>query len=67
MPGRQLVVVQRTDLDLDSPTGRALALMDNRSSEINLAWNRDALAELATDVATAGERLQLYMAERWPA
>ena len=25
-----------------------------------------ALLPLATDVATAGERLRLYMAERWP-
>jgi hypothetical protein len=31
--GRKLVVVMREDLDLDSPTARALAVADNRTSE----------------------------------
>src|SRR5438552_2935987 len=34
--GRKLVVVQRTDLDIDSPAGRALAIADNRTSEVGL-------------------------------
>ena len=33
--GRKLVVVQRTDLDIDSPAGRALAVADNRTSEVS--------------------------------
>jgi hypothetical protein len=49
--GRTLVVVQRTDLDLDSPAGRALAIADNRTSEVGLCWDTDRLAELATDPA----------------
>jgi len=44
--GTRLVVVQRTDIDLDSPRGRQLALSDNRSSELSLAWSGDVLSEL---------------------
>lgn len=45
--GRKLVVVQRTDLDLDhDPAARGLALSDNRASEIGLAWNPDVLSML---------------------
>jgi hypothetical protein len=49
--GRKLVVVQRTDLDLDDPAARALAIADNRTSEIGLAWDAGVLAELAADEA----------------
>ena len=48
--GRALVVVQRTDLDLDSPEGRAMAIADNRSSEVGLSWDAGVLASLAEDV-----------------
>lgn len=47
--GRQLVVVQRTDLDTGSPAARALAVADNRTSEVGLSWNTGVLAELAAD------------------
>jgi hypothetical protein len=47
--GRTLVVVQRTDLDLDSAAGRALAVADNRTSEVGLRWDTDRLAELAAE------------------
>ena len=47
--GRRLVVVQRTDLDIDSPAGRALAVADNRTSEVGLSWDLGVLAELAAD------------------
>jgi hypothetical protein len=49
--GTTLVVVQRTDLDLDSPAGRALAIADNRTSEVGLHWEPGILAELAADDA----------------
>lgn len=49
--GRKLVVVQRTDLDIDSPAGRALAVADNRTSEVGLSWDPGVLAELAADDA----------------
>jgi hypothetical protein len=49
--GTKLVVVQRTDLDIDSPAGRALAIADNRTSEVGLSWDPGVLAELAADEA----------------
>lgn len=49
--GRALVVVQRTDLDLDSPAARALTVADNRTSEVGLQWDSGVLAELAADEA----------------
>jgi hypothetical protein len=47
--GTKLVVVQRTDLDLDSPAGRALAVADNRAGEVGLQWDSARLAQLAAD------------------
>lgn len=41
--GDELVVVRRTDLDIDSEEGRRLALADNTTSAVNLAWNYDEL------------------------
>ena len=49
--GRRLVVVMREDLDADSPVGRALAVADNRTSEVGLSWDPGVLAELAADEA----------------
>ena len=37
--GRKLVVVQRTDLDLDSPAARTSAIADSRTSEVGLSWD----------------------------
>lgn len=47
--GKQLVVVQRTDIDLDSPAGRGLAVSDNRVAELDLSWDADVLKELASE------------------
>lgn len=43
--GKELVVVQRNDLDLTEKKGRArqLAYADNRSNEVGLAWNVEQL------------------------
>lgn len=43
--GSELVVVQRTDLDLQDPVGRAreLAFADNRVAEVNLTWDQEAI------------------------
>ena len=49
--GTKLVVVMREDLDLDSPAARALAIADNRTSEVGLSWDPGVLAELAADQA----------------
>lgn len=45
--GTQVVVVKRTDLDLDSPQGRGLAIADNRVSEVGLDWDLAALEEIS--------------------
>ncbi len=47
--GKRLVAVMRDDLDLDEDGGkaRALAIADNRVSEVSLEWDKDALQALA--------------------
>ena len=50
--GSQLVVVQRTDLDLSTDAkAQELAIADNRTGEIGLAWDNAVLEELAQDVS----------------
>jgi DNA modification methylase len=45
--GRELVVVQREDLDLKrDPRARALAIADNRIAELDLVWDAKMLADL---------------------
>ena len=55
--GKQIVVVQRTDLDLDTdPKARELAVMDNRSNEVSLSWdaeNLKAMQEQGADLSLA--------------
>jgi len=41
--GETLVVVQRTDLDLNDPKTRELVYLDNRSAELGLKWNPEQL------------------------
>jgi DNA modification methylase len=48
--GDELVVVQRTDLDIDSKKARKLAIADNRVAEVDLEWNPEALASLDLDL-----------------
>lgn len=42
--GEQLVVVKRTDVDLDSKQGREMAAADNATSAADLEWNAANLA-----------------------
>src|SRR6185312_691049 len=44
--GTKLVAVRRTDIDLDTLQGRELAIADNRTAEVGLEWDADALREL---------------------
>jgi DNA modification methylase len=44
--GSKLVVVQRTDLEIDSPKARELAIADNRIAEVDLEWDAAALEKL---------------------
>ncbi|GAB2549708.1 ParB N-terminal domain-containing protein [Spirosoma aerophilum] len=47
--GKKLVVVQRTDLDIDSKEGRTMALMDNQVSKVNLDFDTDVIADLGAE------------------
>lgn len=49
--GTQLVAVQRTDLSIDDPKARALAIADNRTSELGLDWDADVLKDLIPDLS----------------
>ena len=52
--GKKLVVVQRTDLELDSPEGRELALADNMTALKGIDINLDKVREqLGDDIAKA--------------
>lgn len=37
--GDELVAVKRTDIDIDSAEGRRMALLDNLTTQVNLAWD----------------------------
>lgn len=54
--GDRLVVVQRTDLDLDDPAGaaRALSVADNRAGELGLDWDAVAMSALVADGMDVG-------------
>lgn len=61
--GKTPVVVQRVDLDLDKdPRARELAVMDNRTNEVSLTWDADALAQLqqdGADLSSAFDQIEL--------
>ena len=44
--GDTIVAVKRTDIDLDSPQGRSLALADNATAQANLEWDNVAIQEI---------------------
>jgi len=49
--GKQLIAVKRTDIDLDTPEGRELALADNATAKANIVWAEDVIAsELGVEV-----------------
>lgn len=43
--GDELVAVKRTDISIDSEEGRRLAFLDNRSNQVNLAWDEVELPQ----------------------
>lgn len=58
--GKQLVAVQRTDLDLErDPAAQALAIADNFTAFVGLAWDEDRLREFAS----AGVKLTQFWTE----
>lgn len=52
--GKQLVAVQRMDLDLADNAAKGLAVADNRTGEVSLAWDLDVLSGLAKEVDLSG-------------
>lgn len=50
--GKKLIAVKRTDIDLDTPQGREMALADNATNKANLKWEKDTIAlELGAEIA----------------
>lgn len=50
--GTQIIAVKRTDIDLDSPIGREMALADNASAKANIVFDAELIqAELSEAVA----------------
>jgi DNA modification methylase len=48
--GSKIVVVKRTDLDLDTDQrAKELAIADNRASEVSLSWDVDAIKAMEID------------------
>jgi len=47
--GSKLVAVRRTDIDLNTPEGRELAIADNRTGEVGLEWDIEVLRSLANE------------------
>lgn len=47
--GTELIAVKRTDISIDSKEGRELALADNLTTQVNLAWDNVELASVATE------------------
>jgi hypothetical protein len=43
--GTKLIAVKRTDIDLDTPQGREMALADNATAKANIVWAEDVIAE----------------------
>ena len=53
--GKQIVAVQRTDLDIDSVEGRGLAYADNRVGQLSLDWDAEqVLADLNAGMDLSG-------------
>ena len=47
--GDELVVVKRTDIDLDSKKGREMAMADNATGASDLLWDKDAIDKAVND------------------
>ena len=48
--GDELVAVKRTDIDIDSAEGRRMALLDNLTTQVNLAWDETELRAVGEDI-----------------
>ena len=58
--GKQIVAVQRTDLDIDSEAGRGLAYADNRVGQLSLDWDAE---QVLTDLNAGVDLSALFRQE----
>ena len=43
--GTKLIAVKRTDIDLNTPQGREMALADNATAKANIVWDEEIIVE----------------------
>ena len=48
--GDELVAVKRTDIDIDSAEGRLMALLDNLTTQVNLAWDPSEIEAVSSEI-----------------
>ena len=66
--GTKLIAVQRTDLDLNDPKARELAIADNRAGQLSLEWDPGVLKELEMSGVELSEFWSAKELENmWPA
>ena len=51
--GKTLVAVKRTDIDLDTPQGREMALADNATAKANIVWDAEVLEAEVSEAVCA--------------
>lgn len=56
--GDELIVVKRTDLDIDSEKGRNIAMADNAIAQANLKWNEEEIAWAKEQWGGANNRVE---------
>lgn len=64
--GDELVAVKRIDIDIDSKEGRELALADNRTAQINLAWDEPNIEAAALQFGLDASDFGLEMTDNEP-
>ena len=48
--GDELIAVKRTDVELESEQGRKMALLDNLTTQVNLAWDETELQTITGEI-----------------
>lgn len=59
--GTKLVVVQRTDIDINTKAGREMAIADNRTSQANISLDETILQELSNEFDIELEELGIEL------
>ena len=63
--GDELVVVKRTDVDLDSKEGREMALADNATAVADIEWDAEAVKEIEGEFEISPEDWGVIASEEW--